>query len=182
VTERMILAGWGGQGMILLGKTLATIMMDQGMEVTCFPSYGAEVRGGTAHSEVIYSSEPIFSPVVEHADTMIIMNQPSYDHYHSRLAAQGTMLLNSTMVTKEQPHPGAAIIRIPATTLANELGDVRMGNMIMLGAYHALKRFAPVEAVRASLEKAFGRRNPALVDLNMQAFLRGAALARAQIP
>jgi 2-oxoglutarate ferredoxin oxidoreductase subunit gamma len=178
MTDRIIMAGWGGQGLMTLGKFLVNVAMREGMQVTWFPSYGAEVRGGTAHCEVVLSSEPIYLAIVEHADTLIMMNQPSYDKFHMRIKPDGLILLNSTMVTDEQPHPGAQIIRIPATDIANDIGDVRVSNMVMLGAYHSLKSFFPVDAIHRLLREMLTGRKAALVDLNIRALERGAAAVK----
>lgn len=181
MTERVILAGWGGQGMILLGKLLATIMMRQGREVTAFPCYGAEVRGGTAHSQVVYSTEPIYSPVVEEADALIIMNQQSYDRFCERLVPGGIMILNTTMVVREKTLPAATILRLRATDEANHLGDVRVANIMMLGAYRAARNFAPRETVEEVLRAALVGRRARLLDLNLRALVRGEELAAAQM-
>jgi len=178
MTERMIMAGWGGQGLMTLGKLVANIMMDQGRHVTYFPSYGAEVRGGTAHCQVIFSDEPIYSPIVERADTLLIMNQPSYERFRPRIVPGGLLVLNASMVADEAPHEGITVVRVPATDLANELGNIRVGNMIMLGAYRAVRDVLPEEAIRAHLAGVFTGARADMVDLNMEAIRRGAREAR----
>lgn len=177
MTERMILAGWGGQGMMLLGKLIATIAMRQDKDVTYFPSYGAEVRGGTAHCQVTLSDEPIYSPIVEHADTLLIMNQPSYDKFNSIIADEGLMLLNSSMITSEEPHEGCRIIRIPATEIANELGEVKIGNMVMLGAYTAARDSLPHGEIEDVLRASLTGRKAKLLSLNMKALEKGYSFA-----
>ena len=173
MTERIIMAGFGGQGMMLLGRLVATVMMRQGTHVTYFPSYGPEVRGGTAHCHVIFSDDPIYSPVVEHADTLIITNQLSYDRFHARIAQGGLMVLNSTMVSDEQPHEGVRVVRVPATDIANELGNLRVTNMAMLGAYRGAKELLPLEEIRKLLAESFTGRKAALLDINLKALERG---------
>jgi 2-oxoglutarate ferredoxin oxidoreductase subunit gamma len=98
MTEKIILAGFGGQGMMLLGKLLAQAAMADGKQVTYFPSYGTEVRGGTAVYHLIVSSEEIFSPIIEEADTLIVMNQPSYQKFKGMLKPDGLLLLNTSMI------------------------------------------------------------------------------------
>lgn len=173
MTERMIMAGWGGQGLMTLGKLLANVAMNEGKHVTYFPSYGAEVRGGTANCQVVMSDEPIYSPVVERADSLIIMNQPSYDRFESRIAPSGLMVLNTSMVTCETAHDDVTVARVPATDLANEIGNIRVANMIMLGAYLEQRKSLPVSAVRAYLSKIFTGPKAALVELNLQALRCG---------
>ena len=140
MTEQVIMAGFGGQGVMLIGKTYAGSAMHAGKEVTFFPSYGAEVRGGTAHCHIIVSDGPIYSPMVELADSLIIMNQPSYEKFRQRLRPEGLLLLNSSMAQMDKAREAesqALALAIPATELANELGNVRVANVIMLGVYAA---------------------------------------------
>jgi len=178
MTERMIMAGWGGQGLMTLGKLVANIMMDQGKHVTYFPSYGAEVRGGTAHCQVVFSDAPIYSPIVEHAEALLIMNQPSYGRFHGRIVEGGVVVVNSSMVTDEQPHGHTTLVRVPATDLANELGNIRVGNMVMLGAYRAVRDVLPEEPIRAYLASVFTGARAEMVELNIEAIRRGAREAR----
>jgi len=182
VTERVIMAGFGGQGMMLIGKTYAGAAMHAGKEVTFFPSYGAEVRGGTAHCHVVVSDDPIYSPMVEVADSLIIMNQPSYEKFRPRLRPEGLLLLNSSMTdTREarEAESAAQALPIPATELANELGNVRVANVIMLGAYAALRHSVPAEVILAELEKGMTGRKAGLLEVNRKAFQKGAELAAA---
>ena len=180
MTERVIMAGFGGQGMMLLGKLIGGVAMNAGKEVTFFPSYGAEVRGGTAHCHVTISDDPIFSPIVGEADTLIIMNQPSYDKFRPCLRPNGRLLINSSMAeptdSLERGSP-AAVLPIPATEAANELGNVRVGNMIMLGAYTTAWTALPAEAFVAGVEADFSGRKAHLLEVNRQAFRRGVELA-----
>lgn len=177
MTERMILAGWGGQGMMLLGKLIANIAMRQDKHVTYFPSYGAEVRGGTAHCQVVISDEPIYSPIVEHADTLLIMNQPSYGKFNSLIAEDGLMLQNSSMISMEEPHEGCRIIRVPATDIANDMGEVRVGNMVMLGAYTAVRDYLPRDEIEDVLRSSLTGRKAKLISLNMKALEKGYSFA-----
>jgi len=176
------MAGFGGQGMMLIGKTYAGAAMHAAKEVTFFPSYGAEVRGGTAHCHVIVSDGPIYSPMVEVADSLIIMNQPSYEKFRQRLRPEGLLLLNTSMAqtdetieTESQSHA----LAIPATELANEIGNVRVANVIMLGAYAALRQPVPAEIVLGEIEKSMTGRKAHLLDVNRRAFHKGAELAAA---
>ena len=190
--ERIIMAGSGGQGLMTLGKLVATVTMQQGLHVTYFPSYGAEVRGGTANCQVVLSDQEVYSPIVERADTLILMNQPSYERFRDMLAPDGLMVLNSSMIAdgatgaarplqavqgcslqSGEPAQRAAIVRVRATDIANDLGDLRVGNMVMLGAYSAVRDLVPQEAVAEYLREAFGERKAALVDLNLAAFRAG---------
>jgi len=177
VTERVIMAGWGGQGMMMLGKLVAWIMMQQGKHVSYFPCYGAEVRGGSAHCHLVFSDEPIHSPVVEHADTIILMSQPAYTRFRGRLKPDGLLLSNATLVEGAQAEHAQRLISAPASAVADDLGDTRVANMVMLGVYNAVKRFAPDEAALAGIEKAFAGAKPAVRHINIEAYGRGMALA-----
>ena len=176
MTERVIMAGFGGQGMMLLGKLLAGVTMRQGLEVTFFPSYGAEVRGGTAHCHVVISDEPIYSPIVEEADSLLIMNQPSYAKFRPRLRRNGLLILNSSMTAAEEAQEDrspATCVTLPATQTANELGTVRVANVVMLGAYAAMQSVLPPESMLAAVEAQMKGRKAHLLEVNRQAFRRG---------
>jgi len=174
--EKLIVAGFGGQGVMLLGKLIAQTMMNDGKSVTYFPSYGSEVRGGTAHCHVILSSDEIYSPVVEVADTVLVMNEPSYRKFRGLLRPDGLLLVNSSLVHNPEAQ-NATIVRIPATDVGNELGNVLAANMVMLGAYNHLRSFLPVETFLACLKESLTGRKASLYELNKSAVLRGAELA-----
>ena len=176
--ERIIIAGFGGQGVMTVGKFAASIAMSEGREVTFFPSYGAEVRGGTAHCQIIVSDEPISSPVVEKADTLIIMNQLSYDRFRPLLRPGGLLILDSSFaqVAPERETDGATLVKVPATETANELGNVRVANVIMLGAYCARRGLFNPENVVAQMMKELSDKKH-LQEINLLAFQKGMELA-----
>jgi len=177
--ERMIFSGFGGQGLMTLGKFVAELLMHD-HQVTFFPSYGTEVRGGTAYCHVCVSDRPIASPVVEEATCLIVMNQMSYDRFAPVAKAGGLVISNASMVKPTGAHGAATLAEIDASGLANEMGDVRVANMIMLGALNGLKELVPEKAVAALLEKKLGTEpgKRELLALNKQALLVGAAEAR----
>ena len=168
--ERVIIAGFGGQGIISLGKLYASLAAERFEHVTFFPSYGAEVRGGTANCSVILSDEEIASPLVEDADTLIIMNQMSADRFGPRLLAGGLVVLNSSLVSAND---FAAPVEVPATEVADQLGDVRAANIVMFGAYLKRRPLLEFANVAAAVKEAFGKRKPALGKLNAEALKRG---------
>ena len=180
MTERVIMAGFGGQGMMMLGKLLAGVAMREGREVTFFPSYGAEVRGGTAHCHVVISDEPIYSPIVEEADTLIIMNQPSYDKFRPRLQAGGLLLLNSSMTEPDEARERASAARClsaPVTEMADKLGNVRVANVVMLGVYAHARAVLTTSALMAGLEASLAGAKAHLLEINREAFRRGEEFA-----
>ena len=181
--ERMIFSGFGGQGLMTLGKFVAELLMHR-YEVTFFPSYGTEVRGGTAYCHVCVSDRPIASPVVEQATVLVVMNQPSYDRFAPVVRADGLVLANSGMVRASGAHGGARLVEIDASHLANRLGDVRVANMIVLGALAALKCLATEREIVALLEQKLGTApgKREILDLNKKALSLGAEEAARLAP
>lgn len=168
--ERVIMAGFGGQGMMFIGKLLAQAGMEEGFNVTYFPSYGAEVRGGTAHCHVVISSEEISSPSVKTADTLIIMNQPSFEKFLPRLKPDGLMLANATMVKAE---PDDRIVFIQASQIAGEIGNVRVANIVALGAYQKLRSILSTDKILDCLKRALTGKKQAMFDINRKALEEG---------
>ena len=171
MTERVIMAGFGGQGVMLLGKLLAEVAMEERMNVTFFPSYGTEVRGGTANCHVVVCDGEIFSPVVEDADSLIIMNEASYARFHECLRPDGVMFYNSSMVRPEGGN--GRCMPVPATDTAVRLGSMKVANMVMLGAYNAMKDIVPDSKIIDVLRRSLTGRKAALLEINRQALDRG---------
>jgi len=171
MTERVIMAGFGGQGLMLLGRLLAQVAMEEGKNVTFFPSYGTEVRGGTANCHVVISDGEIFSPVVEDADSLIIMNQASCERFNNRLKPDGVIVYNSSMVHPISKNGDA--LAVPATETAVELGSTKVGNMVMMGAYNAMKEIVSVDGIIECLKKSLTGKKAALLEVNRKALERG---------
>ena len=178
VDERMIFSGFGGQGLMTLGKFVAEILMHQ-YQVTFFPSYGTEVRGGTAYCHVCASDRPIASPTVERATCLVVMNQMSYDRFAPLVRPDGLVLSNASMVKSTGAHGAARLVEVDASGLANHLGNVRVANMVMLGALLALKPMATEREAAVLLEKKLGTESGKreILDLNKRALQIGAAEA-----
>ncbi len=181
MTERVIVAGFGGQGILFLGRLLAQIGMDRGSHVTFFPAYGPEVRGGRANCHVIISSDAIFSPRIDVADAALAMNQISWDYFAGRVRPDGLAVVNASMTEVEDNTGPERLIRVPATDLASELGDVRATNMVMLGAYNHARQLFPLDVLLDDLRGMLGRSKAALFELNRAAIQRGIDSAEAQI-
>ena len=173
---RMIIAGSGGQGVLMLGKLLAQAGMDRQFHVTYLPSYGAEVRGGTAHCHVAIADQEIYSPLVEQADVLIIMNQPSYTRFRPILKPGGLLLANSSLTDSDADRDGRREVRVPASDVAAELGNVRVANVVMLGAFCRLVPILTHEDVSGALQVLLTGTKAKLLPLNEQALSRGAAL------
>jgi len=172
MTEKVILAGFGGQGMMLFGKLLAQAAIEDSLHVTYFPSYGTEVRGGTAVYHLIISTEEIFSPHIEEADTLVIMNQPSYQKFKGMIKPGGLLLLNSSMV-KFDLNSEIKIYEVPATEIASKLGNVLVSNIVMLGAYLAIKNLFTIKNISDQLLKSLKGKKSGLLDINLNALEKG---------
>lgn len=170
MVERLFIAGSGGQGIVLVGKLLAAAAIENISHVTFFPSYGAEVRGGTSNCQVILSSEEIASPVLEQFDSLIIMNQASADKFTAQTADNALIVINSSLC---KINAASSATAIPATELADELGDTRAANIIMLGAYLAKRKVVSPAGIEKEIERSFAGKTRGLIDLNIKAFRTG---------
>lgn len=170
--EEIICAGFGGQGIMFLGKLVAFGAMNRGFNVTWMPSYGAEVRGGTAHSMVVISDDEIASPIVSLCDTAVVMNHPSYDKFLSRIRPEGMLILNSSLAKAESGRKDITIFKIPMTEIAHRLGNVRVANMIALGTYMKKKKLFSKDIIAEGIRQAFPD-NKELVGLNIRALEEG---------
>jgi len=171
----ILIAGFGGQGVLFAGQLLAYAAMDSGREVTWIPSYGPEMRGGTANCTVIISNEEIGSPVVRNPQALIAMNLPSLDKYEPSLAKGGLLLINSSVINRPARRTDVRSILIPGNEIAETLGDRRMTNMVMLGGLLANLPVLPLEAIEKALKEHLPERHHRLLPLNYQALRQGAA-------
>ena len=173
MTERMIIAGFGGQGVMLMGQLLAYAATDKGLETLWFPSYGPETRGGTANCQVIISDEEIYSPVFSECETLIAMNGPSLDKFESKVVPNGTIFINSDLVSRKVERTDVKVIEVPVNKIAIDLGVSKVANMVMLGTY--LKEanvFADKDIVKV-LKKMFGEGKAHLIEVNEKAIAEG---------
>ncbi len=175
--EEIICAGFGGQGIMSMGKLLAQAALLENKQVTWMPSYGAEVRGGTAHSMIIISDEPIASPVILWPDVCFVMNSPSLSKFEMQVKAGGLLIINNSLAKTEPTRLDISILKFPFTDLALELGNARVANMLALGAYLAKKKIILLESVISSLEEII-LSNPALHRLNVKALKEGMKLVK----
>jgi len=174
----VIFAGFGGQGILLAGKVLAQAAMERGFEVTWLPSYGPEMRGGTANCTVVIADEPVGSPIVDRPQILVAMNGPSLERFGPRVAPGGTIILNSSLVKEPLVQGNARLLPIPMNDIAQELGEVRVANMVALGAVVKVLGLFPLEAAAEALAKELGARGrEKLLEVNRQALWRGFALA-----
>lgn len=174
--ETIIMAGFGGQGIMSMGMLLAYAGMLEGKEVTWMPSYGPEMRGGTANCTVVISTDPIASPVIKKPHTLIAMNRPSLHKFESMVREGGLILYNASLIKEEPEREDVEIISLPANELAEKLGEMRTINMLVLGAYLRRRPFVKEESIEISLKKVLPKRRHHLLAINMEAFREGYSL------
>ncbi len=178
--RQVVIAGFGGQGIILVGKLLAQTAMKAGREVTYMPSYGAEVRGGTAKCMITIDDEPIASPVIDNPDTIIAMNQASLDKYAPKVKSGGLLLINSSLVEKmPELDDSIEVVRLPADEIAVELGNKKVANMVALGAYLQKTGLFTAEAAADCLADVLAERYHVMIPVNKKALQKGAQFIEA---
>ncbi|NDJ86563.1 MAG: 2-oxoacid:ferredoxin oxidoreductase subunit gamma [Chloroflexi bacterium] len=174
--EELLFAGFGGQGVMFVGQLLAYAAMDQGYEVTWIPSYGPEMRGGTAHCYVVISDKPIGSPVVRNPKVAIAFNKPSYEKYEGLVAEGGLIAYNASLIETQGERKDIDQIAVPATSLADELGNLKLANIVMLGALLTVRPVLTLDAIREALDAHIPSHRRNLLPLNLQALDKGAAV------
>jgi 2-oxoglutarate ferredoxin oxidoreductase subunit gamma len=173
MTETKIsIAGFGGQGVVLAGNILAYAALNEDKKILGMVSYGAEMRGGASSSSVIISDEEIDSPIIEEADVSIILSQEAYDKFKDKMKEKGIMFLNSSEV-KRRDKKKYETVEIPATDIAKEMGNIKVANMIMVGAVIQKTDLLKEESIIKALEKPFSGRKRELIYINEQAFKKG---------
>jgi 2-oxoglutarate ferredoxin oxidoreductase subunit gamma len=175
--EEFLFSGFGGQGVMLVGQVLAYAGMAAGLHVTWIPSYGPEMRGGTAHCVVILSDKQIGSPVVRYPQTAVVFNNPSFDKYESQVAPGGLLVVNSALVAKQSARTDMKCLYVPATQIADDLGELKLTNMVLLGAVLAARPVLPLETVRQTLAEHIPSHRRYLLEGNYRALEQGAAFA-----
>ncbi len=176
MTEETIIAGFGGQGVLTMGMVLAYAGMVEELEVSWMPSYGPEMRGGTANCITILSDQGVSSPIITSFDTAVILNQPSLEKFESAVKPGGLLLFESNNILNPPTRDDISIIPVPATMEASQLHSSRALNMIMLGAYLALRPLVKLPAIMAGLEQVLPDRYHHLLPLNREAIERGMQL------
>ena len=177
MTKKTVFSGFGGQGVLMMGYVLAVSAMRDGKEVTYLPSYGAEVRGGTANCTVVVSDEEIFSPVASSPDYAVIMNRPSLVKYEGMIKKGGTIILNSSLVDSVPPRTDLDIVQVPANDIAKKLGSERTINMIMLGAFVAKTKITSLDSIMNGLTEIVKGKKASVMKLNRKGLDKGAEYA-----
>jgi 2-oxoglutarate ferredoxin oxidoreductase subunit gamma len=172
--KSFVFAGFGGQGVILAGKLLAQAGADYGLHVTWLPSYGPEMRGGTANCTVVLSTEPIGSPVVDNPTALVAMNLPSLDRFESTVIDAGTIVVNSSLIARPIERNDVRGLSVPANDIALSLGNLRAANMVALGTLIRATEIIPLEVVKATMVKMLSHKgNTKLITVNEQALDAG---------
>lgn len=178
--EQIIIAGFGGQGVQLIGQLLTYAGMNEGKNVSFLPSYGPEMRGGTTNCNVIISDEPVGSPIVGEATAALVLNRPSMDKFEGAVAPGGALFINSSLIERKCARGDITAYEIPANDIARELGNDRVANMVMLGAYIEHSKAVAADSVMDQLAKSFGERRAHLLPVNREAIEAGARCVREQ--
>jgi len=172
--NEIIISGFGGQGTLYAGQLLAYAAMDEGKHVTWIPSYGPEMRGGTANCTVVISDQEIGSPTVKYPKAVLAMNLPSLDKYEPLVAPGGCLVVNQSMVNRSVTRTDLRVVVLPANAIAMEIGNERATNMVMLGALMANMDILPEGSLERALRAHTAQRLQKFVDLNIGALARGA--------
>lgn len=175
MTHEIIMAGFGGQGVMAMGKILAEAALKEGKNVSWLPSYGPEMRGGTANCNVIVSDEPVGAPVVSEATAALILNRPSLDKFEGDVIPGGVLIINSSLIDQKAKREDIKVYYVPANDIANELGNGRIVNMVMLGAYLEASGAAKQDTIMEIITEIFSGKKASVIPVNKEALVRGAA-------
>jgi len=176
----VIFSGFGGQGALFAGQILAYTGMDAGLEVTWMPSYGPEMRGGTANCQVVLADDEIGSPVTQHPKAIIALNLPSLDKFEAMVATGGVLIVNSSLVNRDPTRTDVKWLMVPAQEIAEAIGNRRLLNMVMLGALLQLLPVVSLEDLEKALNNHLPERHRKHLKGNLEAIHQGAAFARGE--
>lgn len=179
--HEMIFSGFGGQGALFAGQLLAYAALGEDKHVTWIPSYGPEMRGGTAHCTVIVSDEEIGSPIIRTPTSAVVLNNPSMEKYESLVVPGGVLVVNRSLITRPGTRQDITILDIPANELATEAGSAKMANVVLLGALLEATHAVETGSVLTALDEHLPAKARKLLAANKQAFHKGIEAARAQI-
>jgi 2-oxoglutarate ferredoxin oxidoreductase subunit gamma len=177
----IIIAGFGGQGVLFGGQLMAYAALDIGMEVSWIPSYGPEMRGGTANCTVIIADEEIGSPTVRHPKAAVVFNLPSFDKYEPLVIPGGVLIANQSLINRDFQRNDLISIMVPANEIAESIGNKRLTNMVLLGALLEALPVLTIESVQKTLETHLPQRHKHLLPMNAQALRQGAELVQRQL-
>ncbi len=171
--KSIIIAGFGGQGILLAGEVLATAFMLDEKNVTWFPSYGAEMRGGTVNCEVVVSDEEVSSVSKKEADFIVVLNQPSFDKFLPKIKKGGWIIANTSLIKEERPRKEINYAFAPITNIANKLGEVKISNIISLGILAKVSNLTSIQSLHDALDSVLPEHRKNLLPLNLKALEEG---------
>ena len=175
--SEVMFAGFGGQGILLIGKVLAHAAMEEGYEVAWVPSYGPEMRGGTAYCTVVIADRPIGSPIIKNPLHLVAMNRPSLEKFAPVVKPDGVILINSSLIPIDADRDDTDVLKVPVVEIAKELGNPRAANIVALAAFVARSKVVSLSSLKKCVEEEF-RKKPKLIPLNLSAVEAGAAAAQ----
>lgn len=173
MTYELLCAGFGGQGVMLMGQILAYAAAAEGKKATWFPSYGPEMRGGTANCQVVVSDQAITSPILSRPQCVIVLNKPSFLRFEPVVKEDGLLIVNSSLIELKSKRVDLKAYYIPATEVAQEIGSAQVTNMVLLGAYLEEIKPVSIESVKKVMEKTFSGSKAKFLPLNLEALERG---------
>ena len=176
--QQFLIAGFGGQGVLLIGQLIAKAAMRQGYEVSWMPSYGPEMRGGEANCAVVVSDEPIGSPLVSEPTVLVAMNRPSLEKFMPAMPAGATLLYNASLIDGVTLREDIKVIAVPCNEIADRLQNSRVSNMVMLGAIRAATDAVSLENLTQTLKEWLGEKKAHMLDINLKGIAKGEALCR----
>ncbi len=176
--KEFIFAGFGGQGMLLIGKFLAMACMLDGKHVSWLPSYGPEMRGGTANCSVIVSDEPVGSPLVDMADAIVAMNEPSLDKFESKVRPGGVLVINSSIIERKSVRDDIKVVYCDANKIAEEVGNPKGANVAILGSLMETNPIVSDEKMAEAIKLELGERKLRFLEGNMKAYAAGKEAAK----
>ena len=179
MTKEFIFAGFGGQGMLLIGKFVAMASMLDGKHVSWLPSYGPEMRGGTANCSVIVSDDAVASPIVDMADVIVVMNTPSLDKFENKVRPGGLLVINSSIVDRKCERTDIEVVYCDAMRIAEEINNPKGANVAILGAVLGSMDIVPEDKMAEAIKIELGERKLKFLPGNMKALQAGMALAKA---
>ncbi len=171
--SEIMFAGFGGQGILLIGKVLAHAAMEKGYEVAWIPSYGPEMRGGTAYCTVVISARPIGSPIIKNPQHLVAMNGPSLEKFSCTVKPRGIIFVNSSLISFGANRGDIDELRVPVVEIAKDLGSIKAANIVALAAFVARSGIVPIDTLKYCVRKEF-KNKPKIIPLNMEAVKMGA--------
>ena len=170
------ISGFGGQGVISAGYLLAQAGMMEGKEVSFFPAYGAEMRGGTANCSVVVASDEVTTPIVTSPDTAIVLNEPSLAKFEPTVKPGGLLIINSSLVNSRATRTDIKVMYVPCNEIAGEIGNPKAMNMVALGAFAAATGAMTIDAIARAMPKVYKKLKPEVIELNVKALKRGSEI------